>query len=236
MIPHELPAPLSSLPFTRIHVPTRGWVFHAGQPHPGVYFVHGGFLKTVVGSEDGRERICSFAMHGQWLGLESLGSACHVSDCMALDASEVWLLPQSSMDAPIVAATLARLCAQQLREQQAWTLAITSLCAEHRVIAFLHEVGNRHARLGCSARRFRLRMTRAEMGNFLGLKIETVTRALTKLQACGVLSVDRREVTLLDPAARDTAQRPPRVARDRRACAGSRMRSSGPPARAHAPM
>src|SRR4249919_333503 len=71
----ELPPPMSGLPFTRVRVPLRGWLFHAGQPNPGVYFVRAGFLKTTVGSADGRERITAFPMRGDWLGLESLGNA-----------------------------------------------------------------------------------------------------------------------------------------------------------------
>jgi len=230
----ELPAALSTLPFARIRVPARGWVFHAGQPHPGIYYVQGGFLKTVIGSEDGRERICAFPMRGEWLGLESVGSACHVSDCTALDAGEVWHFPQSILDDGAAAATIAGLCARQLREQHAWALSIGSLCAERRVVAFLEALGHRHACLGCSANRFRLRMTRAEMGNFLGLKIETVARTLTRLQATGVVEVDRREIRLL-PKDGDTARRPRPVVRDRRVSAGPGT-ATAHPVHARAPM
>jgi CRP/FNR family transcriptional regulator len=193
----DLPALLSGLPLTRIRVPDRAWLFHAGQPHPAVYYVQAGFLKTSVGSEDGRERITAFSMRGDWLGLESLAGPSHVSDCIALDACEVWQLPADALERADVASTLARACARQLREQQAWTLAMGSLGAERRVAAFLEDLGDRHAALGCSSVRFRLRMTRSEIGNFLGLQIETVTRALTKLQASGHLRVDRRDITLL---------------------------------------
>jgi len=193
----ELPPPMSGLPFTRVRVPLRGWLFHAGQPNPGVYFVRAGFLKTTVGSADGRERITAFPMRGDWLGLESLGNACHVSDCTALDASEVWHMPGNALAWPGAALVLADLCARQLRQQQAWALTIGSACAERRVLAFLEDMGRRHAGLGCSSARFHLRMTRMEMGSYLGLQIETVTRALTKLQASGHLRVDRREITLL---------------------------------------
>ena len=259
MTAFDLPAVLSSLRCTHIRVPPRGWVYHAGQPHPGIYFVRAGFLKTVIGTDDGRERVCAFPMRGEWLGLEALGSRCHAADCVALDESEVWHLPDSALEDAGVAAMFAKLCAQQLREQHAWALQITTLCAERRVVEFLEELGRRHAGIGCSAHRFRLRMTRAEMGNFLGLKIETVTRALAKLQAAGTLSVDRRDVILHGPEPRDdtsdanastvtsarevtscgswrrgNAPAQPPAAPDRRVSAGFPTQTSPGRARAHA--
>jgi CRP/FNR family transcriptional regulator len=218
------PASLSHLPFVRLRIPARGWLFHAGQPHPGVYFVQAGYLRTSVGSADGRERITAFPMRGEWVGLEAMGTACHVLDCTALDASEAWHLPAHVAERDDVAAILSRLCATQLREQQAWALATASLCAERRVVAFLEDQGRRHAALGCSGSRFQLRMTRSEMGNFLALQIETVTRALTRLQLRGQVRVDRREITLLSRPVGEHAPAPPPVARDRRVCAGARNR------------
>jgi CRP/FNR family transcriptional regulator len=192
-----LEEPLASLPFTRLLIPARGWLFHAGQPRPGLYFVNAGYFRTSVGSDDGREHITAFPMRGDWLGLESLGWDCHVCDAVALDASEVWHLPASARADHAVERAIGACCARQLREQQAWALAVGSLCAERRVLSFLQDQAMRHADLGCSGTRFTLRMTRAEMGNFLALQIETVTRALAKLQARGSIFVDRREVTLL---------------------------------------
>jgi len=227
-IPEEA---LSGLPFTRLRLPSRGWLFHAGQPRPGLYFVHAGYLRTSVGSDDGRERITAFPMRGDWVGLESIGSECHASDAVALDASEVWHLPESAMADATIARRFAAHCARQLREQQAWALAVGSLCAERRVLAFLQDQARRHAELGCSRTRFTLRMTRAEMGNFLALQIETVTRALAKLQAGGRVRIDRRDVTLLaeDFAQpwRETAPPQPRAAADRRAWRASRSRARG---------
>lgn len=222
--------PLASVAFTRLRIPARAWLFHAGQPKPGLYFVNAGYFRTSVGSDDGRERITAFPMRGDWLGLESFGSACHVSDTVALDAAEVWHLPSSAMQDHAIASAIAACCSRQLREQQAWDLAIGSLCAEGRVMTFLHDQAARHAHLGCSATRFTLRMTRAEMGNFLALQIETVTRALAKLQACGQIRIDRRDVTLLStqPALTsiDTPLRQRPGVHDRRAWQAFRSRST----------
>lgn len=235
MEPDSIGALSSLVELKRVRLPARAWLFHAGQPDPGVYFVQAGFLKTSVASEDGRERITAFPMRGDWLGLESLGSQCHVSDGIALDACELWHLPGNVMERPEVSAILARASARQLREQQGWALAVGSLCAERRVIAFLDDIGRRQARLGCSSKQFHLRMTRAEMGNFLGLQIETVTRALTKLQASGHVRVDRREITLLSPTGDCVPMLRP-VARDRRVFAGVRTRQDRPATLAHALM
>lgn len=224
-----LDEPLASVAFTRIRVPARGWLFHAGQPRPGLYFVNAGYFRTSVGSDDGRERITAFPMRGDWLGLESIGSACHVSDTVALDASEVWHLPASAMQDHAVASAMAACCSHQLRDQHAWALAIGSLCAERRVMTFLRDQAARHAQLGCSATRFKLRMTRAEMGNFLALQIETVTRALAKLQACGLIDIDRREVTLPSTptaTAIDTPLRQRPGVHDRRAWQAFRSRTT----------
>jgi CRP/FNR family transcriptional regulator len=234
----ELDEPLASVSFTRVRIPARGWLFHAGQPRPALYWVNAGYFRTSVGSDDGREHITAFPMRGDWLGMESLGMQCHVSDTVALDEAEVWRLPASAMSDPAVACAIAACCSRQLREQQAWALAVGSLCAERRVLAFLHDQARRHAMLGCSGTRFALRMTRAEMGNFLALQLETVTRALAKLQATGLVEINRREVILLPkqevPPSIDTPLRHWPGAHDRRAWRASRSRKlAGVQGRAH---
>lgn len=236
-----LDEPMASVEFTRLRIPARGWLFHAGQPRPGLYFVNAGYFRTSVGSDDGREHITAFPMRGDWLGLESLGSDCHVSDAVALEASEVWHLPASAHADPAVACTIAARCARQMRDQQTWALTVGTLCAERRVMAFLRDQAARHANLGCSATRFTLRMTRAEMGNFLALQIETVTRALAKLQAHGEILVDRRDVTLLAAqhalASSGMPLRQQPGVHGRRAWQASRSRTTATAqSRAHGPM
>ena len=88
--------------------------------------------------------------------------------------------------------------AEEIRRDRSWMLALGTLSAEQRVAAFLLDVAGRHAHLGFSDRHFILRMSRADMANFLALKHETVSRALSHLQDMQCISVQRREIRVLD--------------------------------------
>jgi len=93
---------------------------------------------------------------------------------------------------------LARAMAAEIRNNRTWMLALGTLSAEQRVAAFLIDVAARHESLGFSARHFVLRMSRADIGSFLGLTHETVTRALSRLSSQGCVEVHWREVRIAD--------------------------------------
>lgn len=194
---------VGELPLRRRAVRARQVLFHGGQPTGTLYLVHAGFFKTTVVSADGREKITGFRLRGDLLGMESIGLPAHTCDAVALDTGEVWELPleQLQRHLPDCLPEIAALLAGEIRRDWRWMLDTSSLNAEQRVAAFLLDLGERLQALGFSRSDLRLRMTRADLGNFLSLQLETVTRALSRLAASGLIEVDGREIRLQDPAA-----------------------------------
>ena len=197
---------------------TAGQYLHrTGQPFQALFLVQAGFLKTSLITEDGREQVTGFRMRGDLMGVESIGMRVHTSDAIALDTSSVWELPYPAiLDAcsriPVLQAQLTAALAAEIRSDRSWMLALGTLSAEQRVASFLLDVAARHEVLGFSAHHFVLRMSRADIGSFLALKHETVTRALTRLSAQGCISVEWREVRILDAdALRETIRHDARV-------------------------
>ena len=179
------------------------YLYHAGQPFQALYLVHAGFLKNCLVAEDGREQVTGFRMRGDLMGVESIGAATHACDAIALDSCTVWELPYPAilgacLHMPELQAQLTAALAAEIRNDRNWMLALGTLSAEQRVAAFLLDVAARHHALGFSARHFVLRMSRADIGSFLALKHETVTRALARLIAQGCIAVQWREVQILD--------------------------------------
>lgn len=207
--PHEAPtdprgleALLERWPFQRRTVRAKQYVFRAGQPRQSLFLIHAGFYKTCLISEDGREKITGFRMRGDLLGLDALDMPSYTCDAIALDVGEVWELPYASLNEslPEFQRRITSILAGEIRRDWSWMLALATLSAEQRVATFLLDLAARMENLGFSARRLTLRMTRAEIGNFLALKLETVTRALSKLQAQGLIGVEGRDIRIEDVA------------------------------------
>jgi CRP/FNR family transcriptional regulator len=191
------------VPVLRRKVRAGQYVYRAGQPFQALYLVNVGCFKTSELSDDGREQVTGFRMRGDLIGVESIGLAAYACDAIALEDGEVWELPYppvltACMEIPDLQIRFTAAMAEEIRRDRAWMLALGTLSAEERVAAFLIDVAGRCARLGFSDRHFILRMSRADMANFLALKHETVSRALSRLQELGSISVQRREVRVLD--------------------------------------
>ncbi|NZA27839.1 helix-turn-helix domain-containing protein [Luteimonas sp. SJ-92] len=191
---------LARLPLQRRRVHARQYVFRAGQPRQALYFVHAGCFKTSLVSADGREKITGFRMCGDLLGLDAMGMPVHACDAVALDVGEVWELPCALLRSagPQLCDAVTAMLSGEIRRDWNWMLALGTLGAEQRVATFLLDLAARLASMGYSARQLTLRMTRAELGNFLALKLETVTRALSRLQAQGLIAVDGRRIDIDD--------------------------------------
>jgi len=175
-------------------------VFRAGQAAGSVFLVNSGIFKTCLATSDGRERITGFRLRGDLMGMESLGQEVHSSDAVALATGEVWEYTRQQLSAagPQVQQRLANELASEIRRDWRWMLDIGSLCAEKRVVAFLLDLGARLQAMGFSGRHLSLHMTRSEIGNFLALQLETVVRAMSRLQLLGLIAVDGREIELRD--------------------------------------
>jgi CRP/FNR family transcriptional regulator, anaerobic regulatory protein len=191
------------LPVVRRQVVAGQHLFRAGQPFRALYLVHAGFFKTSVTAEDGRERVTGFPMRGDLLGMDSIGSDIHGCDAIALDSGEVWELPYppvltAALQLPTLQMRLSAALAATLRQERQLSLALGTLGADARVATFLLEMSRRQKEIGCSSRSLVLRMTRADIGSYLGLQLETVARGLSHLAARGAISVQRRNVEITD--------------------------------------
>jgi len=193
---------VADLPLQRRRVRAKQYVFRAGERRQSLFLIHAGCFKTCVLSEDGREKITSFRLRGDLLGLDALDMPSYACDAISLDVGEVWELPVAQLrdSLPDFQERLTAVLASEIRRDWGWMLAIGTLSAEQRVITFLLDLAARLQALGFSARCLMLRMTRADLGNFLALQLETVTRALSHLQMLGLIGVERRHIRIEDTA------------------------------------
>jgi len=187
----------------RVHrLEPREVLFHSGQPRHSLFYVRSGCFKTSVLSEDGREKITGFRMRGDLLGLDAVDMPAHACDAVALDAAEVWELPCARLQdmLPEIQSRVTAMLAAEIRRDWRWMLALGTLGADQRVVAFLLDLSARMSTMGLDPELLQLRMTRAELGNFLALTLETVTRALSRVQARGMIEVSGRRIRILDEA------------------------------------
>ncbi len=191
----------------RVRVVTEGTAIHrAGDPFRSIFFLKSGAAKRMLIQEDGREQILGFPMPGDILGMEAIDGGAHSTTVIALDLCAIIEIPFESIESlaaenPAVARFLYHRMSAALRDEHGWMAALGLLNADERVAAFLLDLSQRFSARGFSARRFMLRMTRAEIGSFLGLTLETVSRVFSRFQKLGLLNVTRRDIELLDMAA-----------------------------------
>ncbi|WP_222707934.1 helix-turn-helix domain-containing protein [Zeimonas arvi] len=188
---------------TRRRVRRGEYLFHAGAPFHALHGIRAGSFKSVLLTEDGREQVTGFHMAGEVLGLDSVGSEACGGDAIALEDSEVVEIPFEELDAlasrePALQRELFKLLAGEIQRERTLMLLLGSMRAEERLAAFLLNLSKRLAARGWSATQFLLRMTREEIGSLLGLKLETVSRILSRFQAEGLIAVRNREITILE--------------------------------------
>ncbi len=179
-------------------------LYRAGTTLAALYAVRAGFLKSCVLHEDGREQVAGFHMMGDLLGMDAIGGGLHVSNTVALEDSELCELPfplleQLSLEVPSLQHQLHRVMSREIVRDHGVMLLLGSMKAEERLAAFLLNLSQRFAARGYSPTEFNLRMTRAEIGSYLGLKLETVSRAFSSFQDQKLIAVRQRNVRLLNP-------------------------------------
>lgn len=190
-----------------------------GQDFDSLFIVNSGFLKTVLIDELGNEQVLSFPMKGDLLGIDGIYSQHHATEAVALSDCDIILLPYRTFAnlsrhyAELEQAMLSVMSRELVREQ-AMIGMLSALSAEAKVARFLTNLGERFSQLGYSGKSFNLRMTRHEIGSYLGLTLETVSRTLSAFNELGLISVEQRQITLLDTPALKTLRRlPPAKAR-----------------------
>ena len=202
LTPEELGAiPDSALGHRRVR---RGEaLYQAGEGFRSVYAVRLGFFKTVVGTEDGRSQITGFHIAGDLLGMDGIAGETHAESAIALEDSEVCVLSYSQLNVASgrvhsLQQQLHKILSREIVREHGTMILLGSMRAEERLAIFLLDLAERYQRRGYSSTDFVLRMTREEIGSYLGLKLETVSRLFSRFQEIGMLQVQGRVVKLLD--------------------------------------
>lgn len=181
-------------------------LFRAGEPFSSLFAIRTGFFKTTIASQDGRDQVTGFFMSGELIGMDGICSHLHSCDAVALEDSEVCELPFSHMEElgqkiPSLQTHFFRLMSREIVRDQGVMLLLGNMRAEERLAAFLLNLSNRLYSRGFAANDFILRMSREEIGSYLGLKLETVSRTLSKFHHEGLILVEHKHIQILQPDA-----------------------------------
>jgi CRP/FNR family transcriptional regulator len=194
---------LDSLVAARRTVTRGDTLFRAGDEFESLYAVRTGFFKTCVSSEDGRDQVTGFQMAGELLGLDGISNDRHACDAVALEDSQVCVIPYAELEFLSHEFTelqhqFHKIMSREIVRDHGVMLLLGSMRAEERLAAFLLNLTQRLQARGFSASSLILRMTREEIGSYLGLKLETVSRTFSKFQDDGLLEVKQRQIRILD--------------------------------------
>ncbi|AVR99334.1 Crp/Fnr family transcriptional regulator [Pseudoduganella armeniaca] len=213
-IPSACTIQSEELLFQHVQFKTGQRIHTIGQPFDTLYIVNSGFLKTVLIDEFGNEQVLSFPMKGDMLGVDGIHSRQYASEAVALSDCDLILLPFKKLTALgrvhlELENMMYGVMSRELVREQAMIGMLGALSAEARVARFLVSLADRFAQMGYSSKLFNLRMTRHEIGSYLGLTLETVSRTLSAFNEIGLITVDQRTIGIKDPDALKTLRRLP---------------------------
>lgn len=196
-------ARIDELVATRRKIKRGATLFRTGEPFTSLFAIRTGFFKTCVTAEDGRDQVTGFQMAGEIIGLDGIVHDRHSCDAVALEDAEVCVMPferigELSREVGALQHHLHRVMSREIVREHGVMLLLGTMRAEERLAAFLLNLVQRlHAR-GFSRSELVLRMTRQEIGNYLGLKLETVSRTFSRFADDGLVEVRHRHVRILD--------------------------------------
>jgi CRP/FNR family transcriptional regulator len=176
-------------------------LFSVGDKFTSLYAVRSGFFKTCVTTADGRDQVTGFQMTGEIIGMDGIVSDHHSCDAIALEDAEVCIMPfdqveELSREFTTLQHHVHKILSREIVREHGVMLLLGSMRAEERLAAFLLNLVQRlHAR-GFSQSEFVLRMTREEIGSYLGMKLETVSRTFSKFAEDGIIDVKQRHVQI----------------------------------------
>ena len=180
-------------------------LYQAGSEFSAIYAIRSGFFKTSLVDAEGREQVTGFSMAGELMGLEGLGAGTYQGTAVALEDSEICVLPYAlievmAREVPALQRHLHAVLAREIVRDHGVMMLLGSMRAEERLATFLLNLSKRFVRRGYSASDFNLRMTRDELGSYLGLKLETVSRLFSRFQEDGLIEVQQKHVRIVDIA------------------------------------
>jgi CRP/FNR family transcriptional regulator len=202
---HQDLAKMDTLVQERVRVHKGETLYRMGEPLTAVYAIRFGTLKTHVTMEDGRTQITGFHLPGEVIGLDGLGEMQHASDATALEDTEVCVIRYDDLQSlsnhlPSLQNQFLRLMSKEITQDQVMLITLGSMRAEERLAAFLINMSERLSARGYSSTEFVLRMSREEIGSYLGLKLETVSRLFSRFAEAGLIQIRQRHVKIVDIA------------------------------------
>ena len=186
------------------HTYARGsYLYHSGDKLQSLHAIHSGSFKTQFLHDDGREQVTGFQMIGEIIGLDAISTGHHSCDAVALERSEVCELPFNKLEAlsrelPSLQRHLHQIMSSEIVRSQGIMLLLGSMRAEQRLAAFLLNLSQRFAARGYSPTHFQLLMSRQEIGSYLGLQLETVSRTFSRFKDDRLVNVKVRSIEILD--------------------------------------
>ncbi len=200
--PHEM-LHIERLLSKRIRLRKGDVLYRFGDGFDTLYAIRAGSCKTVFLARDGQYKVTGYHMLGEIIGMDGVGSNFHECEATALEDMEVWPLPFARIEklaqfCDQFRDNLHKLLSEEYSRVQALTVLLATMRAEQRLAVFLLDLSQRYQARGFSSCEFVLRMTREEIGSYLGLKLETVSRQLARFQREGLIQVEGRLVKLLD--------------------------------------
>jgi len=178
-------------------------LFHNGEKFSHLYAIRTGFFKTCITSEDGRDQVTGFQMAGEIIGLDGIVNDSHTCDAIALEDAEICALPFSqienlSREVNALQHHVHKIMSREIVREHGVMLLLGSMRAEERLAAFLLNLAQRLHSRGFSQSELVLRMTREEIGSYLGLKLETISRTFSRFVDDGIVEVKQRHVRILN--------------------------------------
>jgi len=189
---------LDEVVYTRKRVKRGDALYRAGEAFGSLYAVRSGFLKSSVVLEDGRDQVTAFHMAGEIVGMDGIGTDRHAADVSALEDTEVCVIPYARLEEAGLQRQLHRVMSRELVRDQGVMMLLGTMRAEERLAAFLLNLSQRFTARGYSPHEFHLRMKREEIGSYLGLSLETVSRIFSRFQADGLVAVQQKHIRILD--------------------------------------
>jgi len=188
----------SDTAYTRRRVKRGDTLYHLGEQFDAIYAVRAGFFKSSVVLEDGRDQVTGFHMAGEIVGMDGIGTDRYATDVIALEDSEVCIIPRARLEDAAMQRQLHKAMSRELVRDQGVMLLLGTMRAEERLATFLLSLSQRFVARHFSPSEFHLRMTREEIGSYLGLSLETVSRLFSRFQEDGLIAVRQKHIVIHD--------------------------------------
>jgi len=195
--------PIDELVLTTRRVHVGEHLFRAGDALDSLYAIRSGFFKSYALTECGRSQVTAFPMAGDLAGMDGIGSGAHVQNVVALETGDVCVVPYAQLQKriglfPRLNHRFNRIMSREIVREQDLMALLGTMDGEAKVAEFLLSLASRLEARGYTSTHLDLRMSRAEIGSYLGLSLETVSRIVSKLHRLGLIRIRGREVGFVD--------------------------------------